>query len=231
MLTRTNRRTFCYLVKKRDATKHFYMNTRVSSFSDSWAWVGRVMLPKALPVKSVNAQIETATVSALYSYFSSLNPSGTFDISNYDQDRFNSVGCLGIRFESLEDLQLMFDYLLENVNLPTHPLRHNLEKKERFFMHEFIMDDFTDRYLDLGEKPLGEFVEAYARYMENYIQNWTHFREEGVLGDVGNLDNKPDFMMERENQETLVQTAGNDLNHRTPENRTWVNSAMAYLHG
>jgi hypothetical protein len=188
------------------------------------------MLPKAIPKKSINAKIETATVSALYTYFSTLNPSGTFDIQNYDEDRHNSMGTLGIKFDSIDDVKLVLDFLLENITLPTHPLRQNLEQKEREEVHEFILNDILYGDIDVIERPMGEFVEGYVTYMENYIEAWNCFRDEGVIGDAGQLDNKPEIMLQREKQEKMVENAGNDLNEERPENRTWVNSVMAYLH-
>ena len=90
------------------------------------------------------------------------------------------------------------NYLCENINLPTHPLRQNLEQKQRKVLHKHVLDEIMDGDIDFAERPLGDFVESYVNYLQSYIENWNDFRDEGIIGDAGNLDNKPEIMLRKE---------------------------------
>jgi len=205
------------------------MNTQTNRFSKSWAWVGRVMLPKALAQRTVNAELETATVAVLYEYLATLNPSATLNVANYDEDRYNSVGCLGVRVLTEKEHTDLYDYLRDNLYLPTHRLRPNIEKTQRDLLH-FSLKCKENQDL-LSNQPLEVFVNKYVSFLENHIRDSNLYMDEGVLGSPGHLDNKPEVMLKMEQEKKFKTSGGNDLLDQRKENQTWVNSFMAYLHG
>lgn len=214
-----------------DPTKHFHMNQGVSRFSKSWAWVGRIFIPKEIACRSVNGKLEHATVAALYSFFKIHNPGATLVVDNYENDRHNSIGCLGVKPMDLYQFSEMMDHLRTHVMLPTHQLRVNLEQEQREHIHWYFKKEFDLFTPMLAEEPIETFVSIYADVLEQIVANSHMYNAEGILGSAGHLDVKPEVVLARENEVQRRQSGGNDLKENTPENRTWVNSVMGFLHG
>lgn len=188
------------------------------------------MLPKAVPKRSICGDLESRTVTALYSYFSSLNPGVTLDPSNYLNDRSNSIGCLGVKPLSRKEFDNLLDFLLHSVVLPTHKYRVNIERKHRKLMHLELSSKVGVMLPTLEDEPIENFVNLYVERLQTNIWVSHDFQENGVLGSAGNLDVKPEVMLERENAQRQRDTIGNDLQEDRKENKNWVNSLMAYLH-
>ena len=231
MLTRLNRRSFCVFKKTRDPTKHFQMTQGPNRFSESWAWVGRIFLPKSLPQRSVNGQIESLTVKALYSYLTTINPSAQLDPSNYENDRQNSIGCLGVKPLSRNEFDEMMEHLRKGIILPMHRCRVNVEQELRKQVHVKLLIDFDLLTPMLAEEPIENFVKLYAELLESHVEVSHLYQPEGVIGSPGNLDVKPVVMLANEAKKENRRLGGNDLEWPRVENRTWVNSVMSHLHG
>lgn len=230
MLNRLSRRTFCILHRRKDPKKHFYMHSTPNIHSESWAWVGRVMIPKSLAERSVSGDLESRTVTALYSYFATLNPEAKLDASNYLNDRSNSIGCLGVRPLSRSEFDGLLDFLLNHIVLPTHKYRVNIERKQRQIMHLNISSKVAVMIPTLEDEPIQNFVNFYVNQLQKSINVSHDYQDENILGSVGNMDVKPEVILEREKFERERETIGNDLQEDRKENKNWVNSMMAYLH-
>ena len=187
------------------------------------------MLPKAIPERSVDAELESRTVKAVYSYFSTLNPDATLDPLNYMNDRSNSIGCLGVKPLSRKEFIGFLDSLLNGIVLPTHKFRVNIERVQRRITHIKLETYVANLIPMLEDEPIENFINYYAGLLQQNIDHSHEFQVQGILGSAGNLDTKPEFMLEREASER--ENKGNDLQEDRIENKNWVNSTMAYLHG
>jgi hypothetical protein len=231
MLTRLPRRNFALFKRTKDPNKHFFMNQDIYPMDKSWAWVGRVFLPKAIAERSVNGQLEAKTVESLYEYFGRLFPSARLDVSNYENDRHNSIGCLGVKALTHVQFIDLLEHLRTGVMLPTHRYRVNVEQEMRKEMVTHMTIN-PDLYIPvLAEQPLEVFVKHYANILENHVNISHMYKDEGVLGSPGSLDAEPEVILRRKAKEHHRRSAGNDLESDAPENRNWVNSVMSYLHG
>ena len=230
MLSRLSRKNFSLMKQVKDPTKHIFLNQGTNIHSHSWGWVGRIFAPKAVPMRDINAELEQTTVNALFSFLATQNPTGRFDPSEYHLHRSNSLGCLGVSL-SPDQYDELLDWLKVNIILPTHRLRVKGEQKAREKLHESLKSR-KPYYLRMIEtQPLEDFVEIYTRLLEISIEDSHKGQSPGILGSCGNLDVKPSIMLKSEQARQRRNLSGNDLLEDRSENKTWINSVMAFLHG
>ena len=232
MLTRNLTRGFCLLTPRKNPTQHFYMNHQTRGATEDWAWSGRIFLPKSLATKTASNDISSQMITILLDFARTRNPDLNMNLEDYSTFKDNSFTTLGTNYIEKRDFHNILEAFRENIVIKRHKLRHNREKRERDWLHQAMHMQSQHFLRVLNEEKLEDFVNFYCAELEHSISVSNGYVSKEVLGTDGVHDLPSETILaERQLQRSQDSiNKKNDLLDNREENKTMVNSVMAFLH-